>query len=185
MMQGQPSSTRSSITAFGAGPRLATSPRQIIWSTPVRRISAMTACNATSFEWISEIKATRDIGTNLFGGGEDVGPGNGEQAFSEHWPRRAKRVFGETLDYYLMGLVDRIGTVEQIEIAAADHAVFDERAKIDDLLPVSRAEQHDRHAFLHLASLHQRQDLEQFVKRPETTWEQHYRLGEIDKPEFA
>jgi hypothetical protein len=32
------------------------------WSTPVRRISASTARSATSFAWISEIRAIRVIG---------------------------------------------------------------------------------------------------------------------------
>ena len=51
-----------SMTAFGRGPNVATSPRQMTWSTPVRRISASTARSATSFAWISEIRAIRVIG---------------------------------------------------------------------------------------------------------------------------
>jgi hypothetical protein len=37
-------------------------PRQMTWSTPVRRISTSTARSATSFAWISEIRAIRVIG---------------------------------------------------------------------------------------------------------------------------
>ena len=40
MMQGQSSSPKISMTAFGRGPKVVTSPRQTIWSTPVRRMSA-------------------------------------------------------------------------------------------------------------------------------------------------
>src|ERR1700738_82365 len=43
-------------------PNVATSPRQMTWSTPVLWISASTARSATSFAWISEIRVIRVIG---------------------------------------------------------------------------------------------------------------------------
>jgi hypothetical protein len=49
------------MTPFRRCPNVATSPRQMIWSTPVRLTSASTARSATSFAWMSEIKAMRVI----------------------------------------------------------------------------------------------------------------------------
>src|SRR5438093_1000780 len=64
-MQGHRRSRRVWMTTPGHGPRVATSPRQIICSTPTRLMSAITACRATSFAWMSEIKATRMVNTLL------------------------------------------------------------------------------------------------------------------------
>ena len=97
----------------------------------------------------------------------------------------ARAFFGQPLCDDLVGFVHRIGAVENVEIAWADRAVFNERVEIDHLVPVFGAEQNDRHALAGFARLHQGQDLEHLVERAKTTREQHDRLGQVDKPEFA
>src|SRR5512134_4136380 len=64
MMQAQPHSRRTSITAPGRGPSVATSPRQTISSMRARPMSASTARNAISLAWMSEMSATRTIGSS-------------------------------------------------------------------------------------------------------------------------
>src|SRR5262249_47712873 len=84
----------------------------------------------------------------------------------------------------LVAITNRVGPMEQFEAAGTDHAVFDQRLEIYDLVPIISAKQHNRNAFAHLFRLHQRQDFEQFVERSKTAGEKHDRLGKIDEPEL-
>src|SRR6266436_3983572 len=75
--------------------------------------------------------------------------------------------------------------MEDVKLARADRAVFDQRLEIDHLVPVLGAEEHDWHALARLARLHQCEDLEQLVERAIAAGEQHERFGQVDKPELA
>src|SRR5215472_3018516 len=100
------------------------------------------------------------------------------------WSGAAEGVFGQTFGDDVVGLVERVSAMEELEIARTDRAVFDQRVEINHFVPVFSAKEHDRHALSCLARLHQGQDLEQLVERAETAREQHNRLGEVDKPEL-
>src|SRR5262249_41732918 len=82
-------------------------------------------------------------------------------------------------------LVDRVGSVEESDVAGADGAIFRQRVEVQHLVPVARAEEHDGHAFLHLARLPQGEHLEELVEGAEAAGEQHDRLREIYEPELA
>src|SRR5215472_11079535 len=95
----------------------------------------------------------------------------------ERRPRAAQGVFGKALGDDVVGLVERIGTMEEIEVTWADRAIFNERAQIDHLIPIFSAKEHDRHALACLARLYQGQYLKQLVERAKAAWEQHNRLS--------
>src|SRR4051794_782496 len=60
-----------------------------------------------------------------------------------------------------------------------------ERLEVDDLVPVTLAEQHQRHVFLDLAGLHHGEKFEQLIEGAETAGEKDHRLGEVSEPELA
>src|SRR5690348_2767323 len=102
----------------------------------------------------------------------------------KHRAWAAQRVLREAFGDQLIGLVHRVRYVEQLGILGADGAVADQRVEVHHLVPELGAEQDQRHTLLHLASLHQRQDLEELVEGAVAAWEQHHRLGEVDEPEL-
>jgi hypothetical protein len=137
-----------------------------------------TACSSSTMAW------ARSCGAPTASPGCDRGAGRQEVRL-EFRAGIGERVFDEAAGNDIVGLIDAIGAVEQFDISGTDGAVFHQSVQVQDLVPVLCPKQHDRHAFLHLARLHQGKDLKELVERAEAAGEQHHRLGEIDKPEFT
>src|SRR5215470_12348447 len=95
----------------------------------------------------------------------------------ECWPRAAEGVFCQAFGDDVVGLVERVCAMEEVEIARTDRAVFDQRVEINHFVPVFGAKEHDRHTLSCLARLHQGQDLEQLVERAIAARKQYDRLG--------
>src|SRR6516162_2363921 len=74
--------------------------------------------------------------------------------------------------------------MEEIEVAWADRAIFNERAEIDHLIPIFAAEEHDWHALARLARLYQGQDFKQLVECAEAAREQDNRLSQVNEPKL-
>src|SRR5215831_17689498 len=109
----------------------------------------------------------------------------GAAAASQYRPALGQRVGEEMPGDELVGLVHRIGAVEDLHVLGVDGPVADQRLEIDDLVPVAGAEEDDRQVLLHLARLPQRQYLEQLVERAEAARKDDERLREVGEPELA
>ena len=79
----------------------------------------------------------------------------------------------------------RIGALHELNVSGADRPPLRHRFQMEDRIPVLGAVQNDLNLLLELLRLHQRQDLEHLVERPESAREDHQRLGQIRKPELA
>src|SRR5579885_392145 len=78
-----------------------------------------------------------------------------------------------------------IGVLEQIQILGRDHAVLDERIKIDDLFPVLRAVEQNSDLLGELLSLREREQFHELIHGAVTPGKDHQRFGEVGEPELA
>ena len=72
---------------------------------------------------------------------------------------------------YFEGGLRIVGVLEQIQVFGRDHAVLHQRVEIDDLLPVLRAVQHDRHLLGQLLGLRQGEHFHHLVHGAEAARE--------------
>ena len=84
----------------------------------------------------------------------------------------------------LPDLLRGLGKPEQRAVFLGDNALVEQKVEVHGATPVCLVDQHDRHR-LHLARLHQGENLEQLVQGAEPAGKRHQRLGALHEVQFA
>src|SRR5436189_2398678 len=79
----------------------------------------------------------------------------------------------------------RVGVLQQAEIGLGNRAPLRHGLEIEDLVPVLAAVQDHFDLLRQLVGLHQRENLEELIARPEAAGKNHQRFREVSEPELS